>query len=197
MKVSDILVRALKEVDDANIPDELRAVAFEKAVDLVRVDAGVPIGQPQQPPGNGAAAPAGEAEPAADTTPLGRIARRLKLDIEVVKDVFDHGEQGFQVIVSPRKLEKQRQAATRQLALLVAAGRQAAGDDEDWTALDKIRTVCADYNKLDSSNFAAHIKTMGDEFTVKGSGQKREVKVTRPGWDAARELVEKLAGAEG
>jgi len=37
---------------------------------------------------------------------------------------------------------------------------------------------------------------MKDEFNVTGPAQKRLIKVTRPGWDKARELVERLAGVE-
>ena len=39
MKMSEVFVRALKEVDEANVPPELRVVAFEKAVDMALPDA--------------------------------------------------------------------------------------------------------------------------------------------------------------
>jgi hypothetical protein len=38
---------------------------------------------------------------------------------------------------------------------------------------------------------------MKNEFSSRGTKYKREVKVTRPGWDAAAELVQNLARAEG
>jgi hypothetical protein len=196
MEVREVLVRALEEVDEAKVPAELRSVAFGKAVDLVAIGAGkltAPSQQVRQDQQNRA----GDAQTAADLSPLEKVATRLKLDLEVVQDVFDHDDQGLRIIVSPKKLDKRIRPGARQLALLVVSGRQAAGDDEDWTSVDTIRKVCEDYNKLDAPNFAAHIKAMKDEFNLKGSPQKREVKLTRPGWEAARELVEKLAGGEG
>jgi hypothetical protein len=195
MEVREVLVAALKAVDDAKLPPELQAVAFGKAVDLVAARAGSPVPQMQPVRRDHAA---GE-QPAAESSPLDRIAARLKLEVEVVQDVYHYDdERGLQIVVSPRKLEKQLGGAAKQLALLVAAGRQASGlEDGEWTDIAEIREVCQEYKKLDPSNFAAHIKSMKDEFNLRGSGQKRLVKVTRPGWDAARELVEKLAGAEG
>jgi hypothetical protein len=194
MEVREVLVRALKEVDEADIPSELRAVAFGKAVDLLST--GAQDATRQLPPPR--RDPLGNGQPAAESSPLERIATRLKLDTEVVQDVFDHDDDGLRVVVSPKKLEKQDARATKQLALLVAAGRQAAGlDEDDWTNVSEIRQVAEDYRKLDPSNFAKHIAQLQDEFSVRGSGQKRALRVTRPGWDAARELVERLAGAEG
>jgi hypothetical protein len=193
MEVREVLVQALVEVDEANVPAELRSVAFGKAVDLLVARAGEST-EPLQPfhqtrMGNG--------QVTGDAAPLGKVAARLKLDKELVQDIFDYDEDGVRVIVSPRKLDKGLGPGTKQLALLVVAGRQAAGDDEGWTSVEAIRKVCEEYNKLDSPNFAAHIKAMKNEFTLRGTAQKREVKLTRPGWEAARELVEKLAGGEG
>jgi len=194
MEVHDVLVRALKEVDEANVPQELRAVAFGKAVDLVVADVGGTTERAQQRRqdlgGNGHRVTGDSA--------LDKIASRLGLDVGVVQDVFHYDEErGLQVGISPKKLEASRAGGAKQLALLVAAGRQAAGLDEgDWTEVDEIRQVCQDYKKFDSGNFAKHIAGMKDEFNVRGSAQKREVKITRPGWDKARELVERLAGAE-
>jgi hypothetical protein len=194
MEVHDVLVRALKAVDEADIPEELRTVAFGKAVDLIAADAGGTTERSQQRRDLG-----GSGHPATGDLALDKIAARLKLDVGVVQDVFHYDdERGLQIVVSSKKLEASRSGGTKQLALLVAAGRQAAGLDEgDWTDVGVIRQVCQDYKKFDSSNFAKHIAGMKYEFNVTGSAQKRLVKITRPGWDAARELVERLAGAEG
>jgi hypothetical protein len=82
---------------------------------------------------------AAEGQRGSDTSPLGKIARKLNVEVEDVQDIFDHGEQGPQIIVSPRKLDKHLGAAARQIALLAAAGRQAAGDDNNWTDVNEIR----------------------------------------------------------
>jgi hypothetical protein len=194
MEVHEMLIQALKEVDEANIPQELRAVAFGKAVDLVAANAGGTTEQSQQRRQD----LGGSGHPAIGDSPLDKIAARLKLDVGVVQDVYHYDdERGLQIGVSSKKLEASRAGGAKQLALLVAAGRQAAGlDDGDWTDVGEIRQVCQDFKKFDSANFAKHIAGMKDEFNVTGSAQKRMVKVTRPGWDAVRELVERLAGVE-
>jgi hypothetical protein len=194
MNVRDVLVRALEAVDEAQVPADLRSVAFEKAVDLLTVGAADPIQPLEKVRRNGV----GNVQITTDASPLEKIAARLSLDVGVVQDVYDYDEGGARVIVSSKKLDRGFGPGTKQLALLVAAGRQATGDDEDWTSVDAIRKACEDYGKLDPSNFATHIKAMKNEFSFKlNSAQKREVKLTRPGWEAAGELVEKLAGGEG
>jgi hypothetical protein len=96
---------------------------------------------PQQPPGTDFTDTVADNQPDSDTSPLGRRARKLKVRVENVQDIFEHGERGLQIIISAGKLDKQLGAATKQIALLVAAGRQAAGDDEDWTDVNEIRRI--------------------------------------------------------
>jgi hypothetical protein len=140
----------------------------------------------------------GSGHRASAASAIDRIAERLQVDVDVVRDVFHYDdERGLKIVISPKKLEPSRAGGTKQLALLVAAGRQAAGlDEDDWTDIGEVRQVAQDYKKFDSANFAKHISGMKDEFNVTGPAQKRLIKVTRPGWDKARELVERLAGVE-
>jgi len=37
---------------------------------------------------------------------------------------------------------------------------------------------------------------MHDVFIVRESGRKKMVKMTQPGWEAARELVDRIVGGE-
>ena len=126
---------------------------------------------------------------------LDRVADRLHVDRAVVADVFDDSDGAIDVIVAPRKLDATKARATKQLALLVAAARQAA-DLEEWTDVDEIRRLAEDYKKYDSANFASAIKEMQDDFRFKQVGRKITVKLGRPGWDRAAELVNKLAGED-
>jgi hypothetical protein len=126
---------------------------------------------------------------------LDRVANRLRLDRAVVADVFDDGDGSIDVIVSPRKLDPAKARATKQLALLVVAARQAA-ELEEWTDVDEVRRLAEDYKKYDSANFASAIKEMQDDFRVKQVGRKITVKLGRPGWDRATELVRRLGGEE-
>jgi hypothetical protein len=74
------------------------------------------------------------------------------------------------------------------IALLVAAGRQAAGMEE-WTQATAIREVCRNFGVLDVANFATEVASLGDVFLVRGKGQSREFKVTRHGYEEAGRMA--------
>jgi hypothetical protein len=103
--------------------------------------------------------------------------------------VFDVEDEDLRVIVAPSRLPTKKSAATKVLAVLVAAGRQAGGFDDGWTSSAKIRDVCRDYGKLDGPNFATALGAMKHEFAFRGKGSHREVKVTRPGFVQAHRFV--------
>ncbi len=126
---------------------------------------------------------------------LDRVAARLRLDRAVVADVFDDSDGSIDVIVAPRKLDPAKARATKQLALLVVSARQAA-ELEEWTDVDEIRRLAEDYKKYDSANFASAIKEMQDDFRFKQVGRKITVKLGRPGWERASEMIRRLAGEE-
>jgi hypothetical protein len=194
MDVEDILRSAADAVDKAEVPSEFRAIAFEKAVEVfaARSTSGVLDGSddrtgelrsgPTQADGNAG---------------MARVAERLDIDVEAIAEVFDDANGELQIIVAPSKMPSNKSGATKLLALLVAAGRQAGGYDEGWTPSAVIRDVCRDYGKLDSANFATALAGMKDEFSFRGKGQGREVKVTRPGFELAARHIRRLTGVGG
>lgn len=192
--VADILAEAIAAVNAVDVPDDLKAAAFSKAVDVImaRRTAATPVRMDTAAP-TPAAAPsaAGPAPVAGDM--VGAIAARLRLDREVVGEVFDETDGKLDVIVPPRKLAAGKAPAVKQLALLVASARQAAGIEE-WTDADEIRQFVEDFKKYDQANFASTLKQMDDIFRIKQTGRKITVKLGRPGWDRAAELVTTLAG---
>lgn len=190
MKISEVLVSALKEVDEAGIKEEgLRVVAFGKVIDLLLGNVQASISRPN-PNSRGGSVAASTDEGAM----LQAIANRLKLDVEAVAQVFSIDDGELQLVIGPGKLNPRKSGATKEIALLVAAGRQAAGIDDEWTSLGVIRKVCEDYRRLDSPNFAAAIKEMEDWFSFRGNGTNREVRMSRPAWEQARELIIRLIG---
>jgi hypothetical protein len=126
---------------------------------------------------------------------LTKVAARMGLDRETVELVYDYrdGELGF--VASSRRVSDNKSEAARQLALIVAAGRQAA-ELEEWTQTSAVRRVVSDYGRLDSSNFAANIQLLDKDGAClfRGKGVSRELKVTRPGMEAAAAMVRTLAG---
>lgn len=194
--VADILAEAIAAVSAADVPDDLKEAAFSKAVDVImaRRTAETPV-RMETATATPAAAPAvARTAPAAGDL-VGTIAARLRLDREVVGEVFDETDGRIDVIVPPRKLAAGKSPATKQLALLIAAARQAA-EIEEWTDADEIRRFVEDFKRYDQANFASSLKEMDDIFRLKQSGRKITLKLSRPGWDRAVELITKLSGEE-
>src|SRR3977135_188361 len=102
MAIKDILNEALKAVNEAGIPAELREIAFGKAIDLVASTA-TPLqnrGDPEtrlqlqgQPPSGGSG-------------PMQRIAIKLKLNSEVVSHIYyiDPEGKNLEVVISSSRL---------------------------------------------------------------------------------------------
>jgi len=126
---------------------------------------------------------------------LGKIEAALKLDRDVLELVYDVRDGEPELVLAPKKLASNKAQAARQLAQLIAAARQAAGLEE-WTSTGPIRRVVTEYGKLDVGNFAATIQQMDKVAVIRGKGQQREVKITRPGMEATRDLITSMVGDE-
>lgn len=187
--VESILAGAVKAVTDAKVPDDLKSMAFEKAVDLLagRVSP-APVAAPSAP-GAAVATPT-----VASGSQLDRLAARLGLPHDVVEGVFAEGRDGLQVNVKPDRLSRGKSAGARELAMLVATMRQAESDLP--TSAEEIRRVVEEYNRYDRPNFASSLAALKGPFLVSGPSRARTFKLTRPGWAEASKLVARLAGAE-
>jgi hypothetical protein len=185
MDLVDAIKSALKAVEDAKVPEDLREKAFEKAFDWTTQDRKSSSEAFDKDGGTAARSPS--------RGPLAQIAEKLRIDPAVVEDVFfeDDGEVGVGIAAS--SLEPSKSGATRQLALLVAASRQASGLEE-WTPSAAIRAVCTDYGRFDTANFASTLRGMGPVFSYRGKGQNLELRLTRPGIEQAADLVQELGG---
>lgn len=188
---SVVLERTLAALDAAGVPEELSSIAFERVFDLVSRDVlGVspdePSGQPSDQ-GGGVQFRGHEGE----EDGLSRIAAQLKLERQLVEEVY--GLKGDELELHPPAtyLDKSRAGGTKEIALVVAAGRQAAGLEER-TPHAEIRKWCDHYGRLDSSNFATTLGDMDSFFRTTGSPRKREVQLRHAGWEAAARVVRKL-----
>lgn len=126
---------------------------------------------------------------------MGKIAAALEIDRDSLELVYALQDGEPHVVVSSKKISNNKAVGTRQLGQLVAAARQIVGMEE-WTSAATIRKVVTDYGRQDSSNFAATIQQMDNVAVVRGKGQKREVKITKPGIENTAELIKTLAGAD-
>lgn len=186
----DILIQTLEDVAATDVPEDLRQIAFGKVFDLHV--GGLQANPNQSVRGAGSGAPGHHTPGSANE--LEAIAAKAAVDREIVGEVYEMLEGNLELIIPAGKLADRTASGTKEIALLIAGGRQAAGL-EDWTSLDVIRAVCADFKRLDSGNFAKTIKQMEDVFNVrKESERKTLVRMSRPGWEAFGRLVNRLGG---
>jgi hypothetical protein len=182
-----LLAEALAAVEEAKIPADLQPVAFGKAIDLLGGTAS------RQKSAADGGPPAGEA--GGGDRPLEMIRIKLGIDAESVDAAYHLDDDGqIQLGVPSRKLDTRKSAATKQIALLLAAGRQAAGAEER-TSVGIIRDAVTFYGKRDGANFAGTIAEMDDVFNITGNGQQRRVKVNRVGYERAGEWAKALTGS--
>lgn len=192
--VSDILARAVKAVEDANVPPDLKAAAFERAVDLLARRSAVPsLADTESRAGATLDRAEGGAAPAAAST-MDRLATRLRLQRDVIEQVYTESGDGLMITVDPGRLARSRSAGAREVALLVAAAAQAVSDEP--TPADAIRIAAAEYDKLDAPNHAATLGAMKGTFLIAGPPRAKTFKLTKPGWVAAATLVAKLGGSD-
>jgi hypothetical protein len=194
-EVRQAAAAALADVDALEATGEDRKILL-KALLHARLMGSTPAQVAAAPVGqvSSSAGPATVAPPVAEGDVLGMIGAAMKVDRDTLELVYavENGEP--QVVVSAKKLPANKSLAAKHLAQLVAAARQAAGLEE-WTQVGTIRTVVQEYGRLDSGNFASSIKEMDKVCLIRGSGLKREVKVTKPGFEMTGDLIREIAGA--
>lgn len=185
-EISQAITRTVDLIEGSHVPDNMRNAAFTE------VWRAVTSGQASRAAGTPGAPSA--PIPDDDSDLAGKLAKKLGVETSDVLDHYDHLEDGtFLVKVPQSKLPSEKAAATRELALLQAAGTQFA-DEAPATPLSLIRDVCLDYSRYDRPNFAKHLKG-GDQFwSISGSGSNRQLRLRKPGWDEASSVLKRIIG---
>lgn len=196
--VTDLLRSAVKVLDDAGVPEDLREAAFGKAFDALagtRAAAVTPSSDGGEEGGTGAA-PRKPATPADTGTPIGKIAAALGVDEETASHVFDiHGDE-LVLTITRDQLDENRAAAIREIAILVAAGRQAGELDEDRTHTNHVRHEAEQLGVMAKNTFKAEMGKLGNVVSTKPSGYGRELKITRHGNTEAGKIVKRITGGD-
>lgn len=194
--VTRLLRAAAQSVEDAEVEQGLREVAFGKAFDaLVNT---IPSSAAGHASSGGRAntrapgSPTSEAPPDG-TTLLGKIAAKLKVSVSQVEGVYEERGGELHLAVPRGKLPDGKRPATREIALLVAAGRQAA-ELEEQTSTQTIRDECVNSGVLSKNHFAEDVASLGDYVAYKAVGRGRELRVIRPGYDEAGKRVLRISG---
>jgi hypothetical protein len=190
----EVLIKTLEDVNVTETPDDLRQIAFSKTFDLRAGIASPQAGASGAASGAAGTGASGGAGSAVSGDKLALVAAKAGTDREVVGEVYEIVDGNLELIIPAGKLSDRVASGAKEIALLIAGGRQAA-EIEDWTSLDVVRAVCTDFKRLDSANFAKTIKQMEDVFNVrKESERKTQVRMSRPGWEAFGVLVKRLGG---
>jgi len=195
MDIASILADALKAVEAAKLPKEFQQVAFGKAVEILSGQSALAVAPVSHP---SLKAPTGGIVPSTENQldSIGRIAAKLGVDRESAERVYDLEGDELKLVLPSSKLAGPKKTATEEIALLVVAGRQASGLDQEATNAEKVREAAEHYRKYDSPNFSRTIKDMHDVFIVRENGRKKMLKMTQPGWEAAQRLILRIVGGE-
>lgn len=185
------LKEILEDLDAANVPPDLREVAFTLGMNVLLGTTSSPPAQTEPLPVRQLDAPALGTAPTGDS-PAAKLAARLAVSYDDITEVFGFGEKGPELIVGSGKIPTQAAAAAKDIAILIAAARQGTALEE-WTAFSDIRDACSQYGRLDSNNFATTMKELDAYFSFRSpSPRRREVKLNRPGWEKAAASVRRL-----
>lgn len=193
-QVADLLTRALNAVDTARVPDDLREVAFTTAVSLITGTMTSTL-QPPTPPATEQQQAKQQKSASSGSELLDRIAEEMEVEPQKVRRLFAEKNGEPELILKSSRLPKTKAAAAADIALLVMAGRQAAGID-DYTEAELLRGTVKRYGKFDSANFSSQMKALDNFILADGKGATVKRKLTHPGMEAAAELVEKYTAED-
>lgn len=184
MEISEALLAAKEAVEQADIPEQWKERVYPEVVRSL-------LG------GHSAAQPAvttiQRVGQASSGTGLQRLATRFEVPEEALADIFAIEDDAVTVHVATGKLSTMKSRATREVALLIAGARQGVGIDEAWTDVAHVRETLDQYNRYDRGNFAKYLRETQDIFNFKGKPVS-QIRLTRPGWEAAAELIKNLVG---
>ena len=178
----DLLRKAADAVDQADVPPDLRGIAYSRALDRLGVDAA----NGRNGARNGVVATCPQIE---------LIAHKLGVDAERVARVVDVDDDGLHLTVPRSALPPVKLEAMQEIARLVSAARQAAGLDGEYTPLARIRDACDKRGVLDRNFSSAMQRLDGDGMRFRGPSRGREVKVNAAGYEAAGAIVRRLTSA--
>lgn len=190
MAVADILRAAAEAVEQAKVPEDLRTIAFGKAVDLLSGVGDAPVPSTNTAALGGSAPSAGGAAP---SQRLQRIADALDVQGDRIEIVYTEHGDALQLVADPADLGSSMKERAKNVALLLAGGRQLGGWDEGATLDEIVRGEVDRLGVYDSTNYSKHVKELSVWFNVNGSGKKATYKLKFTGRQQLKELVGRLS----
>lgn len=193
-ELQELLEQAADVVAQAQLPEALRPIAFERALATLGVGAPAVMGDHRPKLEAGAADASRVSAVISGGQLLGKIAAALGHDREVIAGFFEEEDGEVRLIVKRTMLLEpgKKAASIRHVALLVVVGRQAAGT-EDHTSYDAIREECRELKVYDAANFATEVAKL--EFRTTGGRNSKQARANRHHYDEAADLIRRMTEA--
>lgn len=193
MNVEEVLQKAIDAVNSANIPSELREVAFTRAIDLIVGEK--PVASANNKDSNGTKNAGGGADlDPTDSDRLKKIADAVGVSRERIELIYLEHEEDLQVVVDPGQLGSTMKERSKSIGLLVAAGRQLGGWDENTTPDIVVRSEIDRLGVYDGGNYSKYMKDMSAWFNVNGSGRNATFKLKFQGREYLKTFAKGLVG---
>lgn len=187
MRLDEVLRTALQAVEDANIPTDLRAIAFTKAIDILSGSDDTTDRSDKGENGGG-----GGGSPATESDRLKKLANALGVPHERIEMLYVEHDHELQVAADPAQLGNSTIKRAGAVGLLIAAGRQLGGWDEGPTGDAAIRTEIDRLGLYDSTNYSKHMKELSAWFNVNGTSQRATYKLKFPGREYLKTLAKEI-----
>jgi len=197
MLTSDEVVERLRQateaVQAADLPDDLRTIAFERALDALGLGSAPRASAPVHDASAVLSSPraSGGSEPRPVGAPLAQIAQRFELPTQTLERIYEVEDGAVRLAMKRSMLPDptRKAAAMRHVSLLLIAGRQAAGEEEQ-TDLADVRDECQALKVLDAPNFSSEIAKL--DFRLQGARNKRTAKANRHHFEEAAQLIRQI-----
>ncbi len=201
MKPSEILRQALAAVEEVKLPDDLRVIGFERAIDLLCLQVGLSQSSaPLSVASTGAQVDSENAVGAAGATTLLKltdVARGLGIQIGHIDRIFHEHDGDLQFVADLEKLGKTKAAKVLGVATLYMAARQEGKYDPGATADADLRKELERHGILDTGNYSKHVAPLKSLYNINGTGRSATYKIKYEGKQKAKELAKEISGSLG
>lgn len=184
---SETIERAYDAVKSADMDDSFKLAGFK--IILTNELAGSVVA----PKVAGGSVQIESPDSAVDVLPWqSKIAKVLNITEDQVLEIYHMNSDGqIELVIERNLIPDALVTATKDIAKLLAAGRQAA-DTEDKTLVSDIRTVVeGQYKVVDKKNFSTSITNLGAKFRLSGEGKERSIELINGAFKLVGEVAQK------
>lgn len=191
-EVEKVIAEAWGAVDKAGVADEVRGIAFERAVDLLVGDSGqtgskdsssAGAGGGGGGAGGGGGGGGGQVLHETDDDLASKVAAALHITVDQANDLCQFGDDYATADIPPSALTGSKKVQTQDIAVLETAVRSAVNPEgAQW---DEVREVADDHGLADG-NFSTNVRAAGeylkikdDVLTLRAAGRTKAKEIAR------------------